>query len=55
VFEEAKKTLELIENPPIYCITEPRETTIQGVCCYFFPYHKPSITEFDHDWYPTLR
>jgi DNA repair exonuclease SbcCD nuclease subunit len=55
VFEEAKQTLQLLENPTIFLITQPRETSIDWIDCLFLPFFKPSETVFDHDYYPELK
>jgi DNA repair exonuclease SbcCD nuclease subunit len=55
VFEEAKQTVQLVDNPRIFFITQPRETTIEWIDCLFLPFFKPSVTVFDHDYYPELK
>lgn len=55
VFEEAKQTVQLLDNPSLFFITQPRETTIEWVDCLFIPFFKPTQTTFDHDYYPDLR
>lgn len=55
VFEEAKQTLQLLENPTIFLITQPRETSIEWIDCLFLPFFKPTDTTFDHDYYPELK
>jgi Calcineurin-like phosphoesterase len=55
VFEEAKQTLQLLKNPTIFLITQPRETNIEWIDCLFLPFFKPSETIFDHDYYPELK
>lgn len=55
VYEEAKQTVQLLDNPSLFFITQPRETTIEWIDCLFLPFFKPTQTTFDHDYYPELN